>query len=442
MVNAGDVLGTYRMLAPLGVGGMGEVWIADHVLLGHRVAIKILKPEFAERADIVERFFDEARAAAQIADVGVVQVHDFGWSAKSCAYLVMELLVGESLAARLARICSMPSETAARLAQQIAMTMAIAHRRGIIHRDLKPDNIFLAEDPAVVGGERIKILDFGIAKLLGEHETTTRTRTGTILGTPRYMSPEQCRSSSTVDHRSDIYALGCVLFEMVCGRPPFRGDAPAELITAHLFEAPPTPSTLGGPGALDAVIASCLAKAPGDRMSTMTEVARALAGVSGTPCKRDATDPRLPRELAYQTTLGTSAGEVRIHATRPRPRHVAGVIAALVALAITGVASLPAPATRASAKIDARVVPAAPQVLVVGPDGATLPAPARAAPVIVAPAPHPPLGPHAPRSTAAPVRAPPAPPIVHPPRPYSRRALITPPRPPPPTDHLYDERGD
>ncbi len=131
--------------------------------------------------------------------------------------------------------------------------MSVAHARGIVHRDLKPDNVFIVSDPAVPGGERTKILDFGIAKLLGDHEpSASRTQSGVILGTPMYMSPEQCRGASTVDHRTDIYALGCILYVMICGRPPFINDTAGDMIASHLLEEPEPPSThVGVPVGLD-----------------------------------------------------------------------------------------------------------------------------------------------------------------------------------------------
>src|SRR6185503_11047667 len=223
-----------RIVSELGAGGMGSVFLAEHTMLGSRAAIKVLRPELSQQQHVVQRFFDEARAATRVADPGIVTVLDFGWHTNGAAYLVMEHLPGETLTRRIRRMGYLPSTQALGLLRQCAMAMAAAHARGIVHRDLKPDNIFIVPDPAVAG-ERIKVLDFGIAKLVGDGDASHGgTVTGMILGTPGYMSPEQCRGAGKVDHRTDVYALGCVAFFMICGRPPFVADTPGDLIAAHL----------------------------------------------------------------------------------------------------------------------------------------------------------------------------------------------------------------
>jgi serine/threonine-protein kinase len=281
----GEVVGSYRVLSLLGSGGMGAVWLAEHTLLGRRVAIKFLLPQVSQNQAIVDRFFAEARAATRIADPGIVVIYDFGWHTSGAAYIVMEHLAGESVQARL-RKGRFAVVDAVRAVQHAAMAMAVAHGAGIIHRDLKPDNLFLVPDPVVPGGERIKILDFGIAKLLGdEHGNPSRTSTGLIMGTPTYMSPEQCRGAADVDHRTDIYALGCVLFHLLCGRLPFQATTPADMIAAHLREPAPLPSMFVPqiPIALDTIAMRCLAKRADDRHASMTELARALAAAVGSP---------------------------------------------------------------------------------------------------------------------------------------------------------------
>jgi serine/threonine-protein kinase len=293
----GEVLGSYRVIAKLGAGGMGTVWIAEHQLLGSRAAIKVLLPDLSKQDKIVQRFFDEARAATRIRDPGIVTVHDFGWH-HGDAYIVMELLTGETLTQRLGTGRMAPLQ-AVRLVQLCGLAMAAAHARGIIHRDLKPDNIFVVSDPAVPGGERIKLLDFGIAKLLdrdrdeGHHSTVT----GSIMGTPAYMSPEQCRGAGEIDHRTDIYALGCVLFQLLCGRPPFIAQTPGDMIACQIRESPPAPSSIWaglGPE-LDAMVLKCLAKDPADRFQTMSELVRAGAAVTGDNHTLETIPPMLPR---------------------------------------------------------------------------------------------------------------------------------------------------
>lgn len=354
----GDILGAHRIVSLVGAGGMGNVWIAEHSVLRRRVAIKVLRPELCERDDVVERFFDEARAAARMSDPGIVAVHDFGRES-GCAYIVMELLAGETLATRLANVERLPPVVAARLALHVAMTMAVAHGHGIVHRDLKPDNLFLVPDAAVAGGERLKILDFGIAKLVADHDAASRTQAGAILGTPMYMSPEQCRNAGGVDHRTDIYALGCVLFHMLCGRPPFAGTSSGDLIAAHLFEEPPSASSCAAlvPAELDAIVARCLRKDADERFVTMSELARSLAPCAnlapeivtvvplGTEVHRPSTPPPgRPRsstsDVGLLTTLATGAGEALVQPTRV-PRRSFLVAIGVVAM-ITGIAGIAA----------------------------------------------------------------------------------------------------
>src|SRR5262245_58964302 len=196
---------------------MGAVYLGQHQLLGRRAAIKVLLPELSARPDIVNRFFNEARAVTSISDPGIVQVFDFGYHADGSAFIVMEFLEGEALDRRLARLGRLPATDALRLCRQIAGSLGAAHAQHIIHRDLKPENIFLVRDPEVPSGERAKILDFGIAKLSDDHPGKLKTHTGLLIGTPTYMSPEQCRGLAEIDHRADIYALGCVMFQLLTG---------------------------------------------------------------------------------------------------------------------------------------------------------------------------------------------------------------------------------
>jgi len=280
VVTPGSNIGQYRIIRKIGAGGMGAVFLGEHMLLGRRAAIKTLLPSLSIHRDIVDRFFNEARATSAISDPGVVQIFDFGYHIDGTAYIVMEFLEGESLAARIERLGRLSAGTALRFAGQCAGSLAAAHERGIIHRDLKPENVFLIRDPEVRGGERPKILDFGICKL-GVDGDKVVTQSGAMLGTPVYMSPEQCRGAGRVDHRSDIYALGCVLFHMLTGRPPFQGDGVGEYIAAHLREDPPAPSTYVAeiPLDVDALLLRCLAKSPGKRFQTMTEMQHAIEKV-------------------------------------------------------------------------------------------------------------------------------------------------------------------
>jgi serine/threonine protein kinase len=358
----GEVVGKYRVIGKLGAGGMGTVWLAEHELLGSRAAIKVLLPHLSKQDMIVQRFFDEARAATRIRDPGIVTVLDFGWH-QGEAYLVMELLSGQTLSQRLG-FGTLPPVTAVRYIQLTSLAMAAAHARGIIHRDLKPDNLFVVPDPAVPGGERIKILDFGIAKLLDRPADAAHysTVTGMIMGTPAYMSPEQCRGAGEIDHRTDIYALGCVLFHLLCGRPPFIAATPGEMIASQLREDPHAPSTIVATISpeLDALVLKCLAKQPDARFATMTELVRAAAAITGDNSAQETiapmraaptfeTDPTQTPEASHRATerslLASSRGAFPARsptttpstgsfsadaAPQPRSRARSGVILAIL----------------------------------------------------------------------------------------------------------------
>jgi serine/threonine protein kinase len=361
MASEGALIGQYRITSKLGEGGMGTVWVGEHALLGRRAAIKIMLPELSSHEEIVQRFFNEARAVTSISDPGIVQVFDFGHALGS-AYIVMELLEGEAMDARLRRIGRFVPVDAMRLMAQIATSLGAAHAKGVIHRDLKPENIFIVGDPAVTGGERTKILDFGIAKLAGDESSRVKTRTGMMMGTPVYMSPEQCRGSSTIDARSDIYALGCVLFTMLCGRPPFESEATGDLIIMHVRDPAPVPSTIvpGLPAELDALIARCLEKDPARRYPSTNELVQGLAAVetalfagSGdtrrnlspaaaiayrqhpTPAPPDARTRLATPSQSTPTTL-TSATGASVTGTPARRRGTLVAMIALGALALAG----------------------------------------------------------------------------------------------------------
>jgi serine/threonine protein kinase len=282
MFQNGDQIGPYVIARRIGEGGMGEVYQGRHRHIGREAAIKVLRPELSQDERVVKRFFTEARATAAIRHPGIVEILDCDISPRGQAYLVMEFLQGEDLAHRIARLGGFPPDSPLLmvLLRQIAAALAAAHGLGIVHRDLKPGNIFLVDGPTPL----VKILDFGVAKLLyGDGDAHDKTRTGSVLGTPTYMAPEQCRGAGTVDQRADIYSLGCVLFEMIAGRPPFVRGGPGEVLVAHLAEPAPQLSSLvpATPPVIDELVADMLAKEPAARPQTMNQVLARLDVVGG-----------------------------------------------------------------------------------------------------------------------------------------------------------------
>jgi len=343
----GQMFGNYRATQLIGEGGMGVVYLAEHPGIGRRAAVKVLRPGLTENPEIAKRFFNEARAANAIRHPGIVEVFDSGTLPTGVSYLVMELLEGESLAARLRR-GRLSIGATRNIAAQVASGLAAAHAAGIVHRDLKPDNLFLVPDYRDASIETVKILDFGIAKLGQDASRTSsvRTRTGSVMGTPAYMSPEQCRGTKEVDARTDIYALGVILFEMVCGRTPFVSEGFGEMVHLHISAAPPAPRSIepSVPADLEQLILRCLVKEPSERLQTMTELQEALTG-RPTPASRPTAPTRAPAAIAPQppsapTTFTQAAQAVeprtdvvrRGGARRLAPVLVVGVLAAGVGL--------------------------------------------------------------------------------------------------------------
>ncbi len=280
----GSVIGNYRVVRKLTEGGMGTVYEAVHDRLGKRAALKTLHPEFARRPEFVQRLIDEARAVSLVDHPGLVEVFDCGLDENSTAYILMEYLNGETLGQRLKALHGrgrMDLSVTLRIGRQIASALAATHEKGIIHRDLKPDNVMLVADPEAPGGERAKLLDFGIAKLraeLNESEDTRHvTMAGTLMGTPTYMSPEQCRGSGQVDDRTDVYSLGVLLYLLIGGRPPFVADGPGEVMLMHMTQQPPPLSSYAPETPLELVtlVHQMLQKERSDRPS-MAEVSGRL----------------------------------------------------------------------------------------------------------------------------------------------------------------------
>jgi tRNA A-37 threonylcarbamoyl transferase component Bud32 len=277
MIEVGHTVGNYKVTARLGTGGMGMVYLAEHPVIGRRAALKAIHPELARNAEAISRFVNEAKSISQIGHEHIVNVTDFGRTAAGDFYFIMEHLVGEALSDRLGREAPFAPARAMAIAAQIADALGACHERGVVHRDLKPENVFLVER----GGSRdfVKVLDFGLAKLVrGDGSAMRKTQTGMIMGTPYYMSPEQCDGRDAIDARADVYALGVILFEMLTGKLPFGGDSCAEILVKQLTMRPPAARSIvpGLPEALELLLHSALAKDPAERFPTMAAFRAAL----------------------------------------------------------------------------------------------------------------------------------------------------------------------
>jgi serine/threonine protein kinase len=336
-VLARDIIGSYRILRMLGEGGMGVVYLGQHQIIGRLAAIKLLRPELSANQEMVGRFFNEARTAALIRHPGLVDIYDFGWLEDGSAYIVMEYIEGETLAQALARHGRLAVDLIAVIGRQMATALAAAHAKGIVHRDLKPENVFLMPDEDMDFGVRTRILDFGIAKLGGDvGGGGVHTRTGSVMGTPMYMSPEQCRGTGAIDFRTDIYSLGCMLFEAATGRRVYDHEGMGEIFAAHLYTPPRRPSALapGIPAGLDETILRMLAKRPEDRPQSMDQVA-ALLGASPKKGRGgySGAEPADPHPSKPTTTFSRSAAEI-VPGTTPVPRRRLGWVAIAATLAV------------------------------------------------------------------------------------------------------------
>ncbi len=230
----------YRIIRKLGEGGMGSVYLAEHIVIEKKFALKVLAPELARRADLVARFLQEARSASRIGHENVIDISDFGQSPDGLVYIAMEFLDGEDLGQIARTQGAMDWNDARGIVLQICRALRAAHDKGIVHRDMKPENIFLIQREGQP--HFVKILDFGIAKVMGLDPNGPRlTRTGMIFGTPEYMAPEQAEGKDT-DHRADIYAVGCIMYHLITGQTPFVAESFMTMLTKHLMEDPVPPS--------------------------------------------------------------------------------------------------------------------------------------------------------------------------------------------------------
>jgi len=301
----GTQVGSFRVVRLLGRGGMGTVYLAEHPVIGSKVAVKFLHESMAENAQVVARFYDEARAVNLIGHENIVAIYDLNLLPPNRYYFVMEYLEGETLTAR-GRRTPMEPRGALAILVQLCDALQCAHERGVVHRDLKPDNVFLVSRAG--RSDFVKLVDFGIAKLRGSGASPGRTAAGLIIGTPEYMAPEQC-DDGVIDARTDVYALGVIAYELFTGRLPFQGRTVPQLLLAHLQQKPPPPSKLVpsiDPG-LERLILQALEKDPGARPPDMAafgaglrsvldgfEISAALAMAGASDAERIAAAPTPP----------------------------------------------------------------------------------------------------------------------------------------------------
>jgi len=274
-----ELAGKYEIRSLIGEGGMSMIYLGYHKLMQREVAIKFLQESYLKHEPSRRRFQQEAQAASRLDHPNLITVYDFGITDDDRPYLVMNLIEGESLGELLDSKLFLPAERAVRIFIQVCEGLAHAHEQGIIHRDLKPENIMLL--PGKDGSDIARVVDFGVAKMLPRSgmPVDRLTRSGELFGTILYLSPEQCLMKD-IDARSDIYALGCVMYETITGLPPFSGENATETMNKHIDEAPQAPDTLSEeltvPADLSDVIMKTLAKDPDTRFQTMTELKDAL----------------------------------------------------------------------------------------------------------------------------------------------------------------------
>ena len=312
--------GKYRIDERLNEGGMGTVYRATHVLMEKTVAIKVLRPSLAADEKIVARFSREARAASRISHPNTLSVTDFGEDENGVVFLVMEFLSGRTLKQLIRDEGPLPLTRVVEIVRQVGDALNAAHQQGVVHRDLKSDNIMLLD---TVAGDHAKVLDFGIAKINEPEgrDTGSLTAPNLVIGTPQYMSPEQCSQETEIDSRSDIYSLGVILYEMLVGHVPFAADSPTMVMMKHLQE--PVPSVLDErsdlPASVARVIARAMAKLPGNRYQTIAELVEDLTIASGTA--KFAPVPGQPNVTAAPPARAAVDGpdEVTVVRTRPEP---------------------------------------------------------------------------------------------------------------------------
>jgi serine/threonine-protein kinase len=330
-LNPGDIIDNkYRIVRLLGEGGMGAVYEGENTRIHRRVAIKVLHSQVASSQDAVQRFEREAQAAGRIGSEHIVEVLDLGNLPEGDRYMVMEFLEGSSLSSRIAERGKLPAQMAASVIVQLLEGLRAAHDAGIIHRDLKPDNVYLLSSR---GGKKdfVKILDFGISKFNTLGGEFSMTRTGAVMGTPYYMSPEQAKGNRDIDLRADLYAVGVIMYEAVAGEVPFNAETFNELLFKIVLESP-TPLVDKVPGIdpyFAAIVEKAMAREPAHRFQTATELSDAISGwLAGAPPAPDTT-VRAGTPAAFErTALGMAGSQLSQSAGGNLARSSSGKIAA------------------------------------------------------------------------------------------------------------------
>ncbi|MBN2573715.1 MAG: serine/threonine protein kinase [Deltaproteobacteria bacterium] len=281
-VAAGQTFGNFQVVRLLGEGGFGEVYEAENPFLQRRAAIKIMHTGLDQDPELVRRFLNEARAASAIRHPNIIDVFDAGVTSEGEPYILMEFLEGDSLQKVILQQGAMPLRAVQEIARQAGSALSAAHNAGIVHRDLKPENLFLIPDTGSPTGFRVKVLDFGIAKIKHRDDqgSTLKTQAGLLMGSPSYMSPEQCRDSSDVDLRSDIYSFGIIVYEMLAGVPPFASDSATEMLVLQITaEPPPLRQRVAGlPEYVEHTVMRALAKDREKRFASVDYFVGALHG--------------------------------------------------------------------------------------------------------------------------------------------------------------------
>jgi len=337
-LKVGDsVEGRYKILKELDRGGMGSVFLAEHQLIKRKVALKLLRADLAEDADVLERFMNEARAAGTLGHPNIVESTDMGFTREGVPYIVFEFLEGTLLTDEIYRVRGLQPRRVFRIARQIASALHAAHQAGIVHRDLKSDNVFLTDRDE--SNDHVKVLDFGISRFLDDDSPRDRAM---VIGTPEFMAPEQITNPEAVDRRTDVYALGVIIYEMLAAARPFDNGGDPDALFKQIVSEPPPPFDIPDmpPGFEAMLFDRFLAKNPDERFSTMADVEAALSAFAGIvrPVGRDSAPmpyavPLADGTEAKPTEASVPAKVVALPSPPPRRASIAWLVAAIVAAA-------------------------------------------------------------------------------------------------------------